>query len=269
MTLQTAKGAQQSTSKGGRPTYTIETPPPGAAVLFIPDSHHTDQDQQAFDAMLSFMEKKHGGYWWASIFLGDQVDGYAMSEYPKRASALERLGGMKDEFKAFRPNAQRVCERSHINVYIKGNHELRVDKTIENAGLYGITSFESLAGLGDIENLDVVAHAGRVKVGRIVGEHGDCLRGGNSCEAIARNYPYQVSISGHTHRLASAFYTGYGESGEPKLRAAFKAGHLANPQPASGYTYDPNWQQGFIEAEFLKAGRFRITPHAIQGGEVY
>ena len=252
---------------GARKTYSLH-PQPGAVVLWIPDIHYGDQDDHAVNAMLKFMAEKHGK-WWLSVFLGDAIDAYSVSEYPKRASVLEKFGGLRQEFSEFRPTLEHVCYMSDETLWIMGNHEHRVELAIDKAGMNGMVDFASLAGVGDLGNLTVLPHGARVKVGKTVGEHGDRLRGGNSPQAIARNYPFQVSISGHNHRLESAYYTGYGLSGEPKIRAAFKAGMLANYQPASGYTSDPCWTQGFVEQEFFKNGRFRITPHAIYEGEVF
>lgn len=254
---------------GGRPTYNIL--PRDGYWLFIPDSHHNDQDTVAIEAMKAYVEKHvatHGKLL-GSCFLGDAVDGYAMSEWPKRASVLQRLGGMKNEFTAVKPFFKWASTVGDVTIYIKGNHELRVDKAIESAGMLGITDFLQLSGLSDICNLDIVDHGGRVRIGRLVAEHGDCIRGGKTPDAVSRNYPEQVTIYGHTHRLCSSYYTVYGLDGSPTFRGAFNAGHLAKQQPSSRYTFDPNWQQGFLLVQFFDGGqRFHVNVHPIIKGVV-
>ncbi len=197
------------------------------------------------------------------ILQGDTLDCWGLSSFSKSSKRNWKNGRLKQEVDAGMPFF-RWCKGNSFElpwIYILGNHEARIQKFLDdNHTLEGLpgTEFGALTGLDKL-GVDVVEHGGRVLLNdNLIVCHGDRLTGWKSPQMVARSYPEQITVYGHTHHIASALRTSYSPDDKPRVRGAYNIGHLSlRPE----YYSDPDWQLGFVEIEFLEPSRRGGNPY--------
>lgn len=239
------------------PTYRVRARP--GDWWFVPgDIHFPTEDKPALlKAMEWFTERaarvrKAKGR--VGVCLqGDTLDLWGLSSFSKSSKRVWQSGRIKQEVDAAWPFFEWCAKITHELpwVMILGNHEARAQRFLDDHhtldGLPGV-EFGALTGIDKLP-VELVDHGGRLLLGnRLVVCHGDRLTGWKSVTAVARNYPDQVTVYGHTHHIASHLRTIYGPDDKPRVLGAYNIGHLSmRPE----YYADPDWQLGFAEIEFL------------------
>lgn len=223
----------------------------GLHVLVPGDIHHDKQDQPAVQAMQDWWDGR--GYTRSkSVLQGDTFDLWGLSRFPKKAKRLWDNAQLMAEVDAGRPFLKWAAGMSDGCDMILGNHEKRLEAVLDDnptlCGCPGI-EFGAMTGLSDIEGLEILDWNTQVWIGdKVCIRHGDAPGFPKTCQAVVKKYPDQVTIFGHTHRIASAFSTVYGPNGDGQVRGAYNVGHLSLlPE----YYDDPDWQLGFMEIEFF------------------
>lgn len=253
-----------------RSMVSIERP---RLTMMLGDPHYPIHDEQAIGAVLNLARDLGVDHYVVS----DAVDFFSLSTYAKDAERV--LGGsftVWSEAESAQPFWRELLADGARVDLVPGNHEHRLRRFVDlNPGLYDHPSF-------DLENVlalpeGVVCHEYRaqLRIGSLVIEHGDQLRGAltkHGPATVVDRYPHQSTVYGHTHRLASARVTSWGPNG-PVTRFAASAGHLSSIRKQT-WISDPVWQSGAVLLEHHEGG---CSHHLIQveggavrfGGKVY
>lgn len=227
----------------------------------FPDTQGPFRDRAAVDAVFRVFDEAEPD---RVVHIGDLADFYQLSKYsrdPKRReeTALKRerriIGGIAarlEEYGDGRP------------VLTAGNHEARLSKYVaEHAeALADLVTLEDVMGLSD--KWRVLPYGRVLRVGKLGFTHGDIVRQQGAASALAQRQKAGGSIiMGHTHRLASAYFTdGTGQYG------AWEVGHVSQPNPP--YSNGPmNWQQGCAIVRFSKTGTFSVDLVPIRHGRAW
>jgi len=221
--------------------------------MFVGDFHVPYHDAAALRAVLDVAKRKIAPD--VVVIIGDFLDFYPLSNYDKDPS---RAFSLDDELITARTVLDHI--RSALPdpeiYYIIGNHEMRLLKFLRTRApeLHGLKELDlsNLLRLSDYrvrlvrDDYDMpsdhyaIAH-------NFLAVHGHIVRkyAGATAAAMIQEY-FTNGVSGHTHRLA--FVTHRDKSG--RTYGWVENGCLCNLNPE--YVKNPNWQQGFSFADFVK-----------------
>lgn len=236
--------------------------------VLIPDLHEPFSEKAAVNSVLEFCR-----YWRPHrvILIGDVVDFGPLSRYvddPRVEVDLQRqLDAAGDFLDRLRAAVGKSCDI----VYIEGNHEFRMTKSLlVNAPklLWLKSQGEDVLSVPFLLNLKRrgitwIPEGMKVDLHGYLVEHGDCVSSysGFTAKKMVEKRRRSV-IHGHTHRLGSYWHTGYGES----VRGIEIGCLVDKKSAAASYAGGaPNWQLGFAVGEFEStSGVFTVTPIEIQ-----
>jgi hypothetical protein len=218
--------------------------------VFLSDIHVPFHDPVAIKVVLGFMAwfKPH-----RTFLVGDIVDFCQISKFDKNPTRLLKLQEDIDETNLL---IRKIVEVGGRVTYITGNHEMRLMRYLwqhpEIANLRDL-AIPHLLGLDELgvefwgENAPYSFHDFLI-------EHGDIARKHSGYTARGMMEKRSTSgLSGHSHRLASHYYTCHGGD-----FVWFENGCLCDRRPE--YLFGaPNWQQGFSIGWF-RGDRFTIEP---------
>jgi predicted phosphodiesterase len=250
-----------------RPKLNRAEEAPPRSLLIIPDIHVPVHHERAVDAMLEFATDVKPGM---TVQLGDFYDVYGISSFLKHPKRMREKGGtLHEEAQAGRSIWLALLDASDDVRFLPGNHEFRVEREIvcNNPALFEHPALD-LRGMFEIPDaVKVYPYDTKLKVGNINISHGHKLRGSlnkYSAANVLANYPNEVNVYGHGHRIDGCERTVY-NADRPRYYGAFQIGWLGDYTKAE-YTVDPNWQLGFMYVEFWQddEGRTRFTPHQIR-----
>jgi hypothetical protein len=187
--------------------------------------------------------------------LGDGIDLPALSKFLTEPALRHLIQPAIDAFGEFLQNLRACCPNSRI-VFIKGNHEERIDKALMALlpELFGIRrageskSVLSMSYLLHLEELDIEyirPYGKRVWINKVMYHHGELVgkRGGDTVSKMLAKFHFS-SVCGHVHRLELAWETAHEEFG-PVMYFAMSCGTLARTDGMLPGEMYPNWQKGF------------------------
>jgi predicted phosphodiesterase len=239
------------------------------------DNHYPIEDPAFQQAKIAFARDWKPDVW---VNIGDHYDVYSLSSYAKDpARVFKGKYSLQAEFDSSEDYWRAVCEVTPGEiVYIKGNHEERLDRHVAaNPGLHDLEVLE----LGKAANIPPRVSCkpyGYVhRIGDLHFEHGDELgySGNPSQKYQASNKGTIDVIFGHHHRVGSSFKNIYTVNG-PVTTQAHSQGHGSDVDQA-GYIKRPAWSLGFTAIEFSSDGNFNVYPIVPRngvfsfGGKVY
>lgn len=188
--------------------------------LIVPDVHRPYHDKRAWRLM---MQVGRALMPWAIVIIGDFVDFYAISRYPKdpiRATHLDReiKSGNKglDELDALGAKEKR---------FTAGNHEYRWDTYLKEKAA---AMYETVGGVEKVLRLEergwkYTPYRDADSIGHLNMTHDVDAMGRTSVYKALEVFHHSV-VTGHTHRLQ---YVVEGDAlGDSKISAQF--GHLAD-----------------------------------------
>lgn len=214
-------------------------------LLFVGDTHHPYQDEDAIRIMLSFAR------WFQPDFvylIGDIIDMYSVSKYGKDPSKANMIQKELDSGRNFLKHVRAACPNAKM-FYKDGNHEHRMvaykRKNPEIASLTALT-IPSLLSLDEF-GMEYQGYQGQLKHGNFIIEHGD--RVSQHSATTAKNMfanRFMSGISGHTHRMGAYHITSI-----TGTYTWYENGCLCKQTPEYMNSL-PNWQTGFSVGYYLK-----------------
>jgi len=205
------------------------------------DVHFPFQDETCLSLMMQLGRKiKPDGY----VILGDLVDFYTLSSFdqdPERAGTLQVELDMAMDFLG---KLSKQNPRSRI-VYVEGNHEKRLQKSIWKKPQYYSLRALTVPALLELPRMGIQyqgargKRAARFKLGDLFLYHGSIVRKHSGYSAKGMYDKHGVSLMcGHTHR-------------DGKYTIRTEDGHFAAWENYCMCSLDPeyvdfaNWTQGF------------------------
>lgn len=209
------------------------------------------------------------------VDMGDGVDAGHLSD--KFRQNPERTTGLQEEINAKRLQlaAYRLAMPNARFIYLEGNHEERLKRTLWNsegpakALLELDISKKNLTwpGLLDLASLHIefypyAEQTDKVLLPKFILKHGTRVNQKSGYTAMNEMQRYGRSgASGHTHRLG-AVWKGDHDGGQ---HVWVETGCCANLRPE--YTQDPDWQNGCVILTFDKdSGAVQVEPIEIRDG---
>ena len=208
-------------------------------VVFISDIHAPFQDDKALQILYNFIK------WFKpkTIFImGDLLDAYAISRFTKDPKGKLNF---KEEIESSREILKqiRVCGGKAKIYYLRGNHEMRMQKYLWNRAeeLSGLTVLE-IPSLLKFEDLNIeYVEKGMMMYHDVMIKHGTIVRQYAGYSAKAEFEKNGCSgVSGHTHRAAIYMHSNAG--GDYKW---MECGCLCRLDQEYMEGEKPNWSQGF------------------------
>lgn len=179
------------------------------------------------------------------VLIGDTHDVFGLSTHSKPSARLFSMGRLMDEVAAATPFLA-WCSRFNTTTYLEGNHECRLRRLSELIPALDGVGYVELLKLDAHKHLECLGDDTVVRIGPVNIEHGHHLRGSCSTHPAAtvlRNYPDQLTVFGHNHRLGHAWRT-KPKYTHGKYYSATCVGHLSDTA-SQFYASRPDWQQGF------------------------
>ncbi len=229
-------------------------PRPGShLVLVLPDLHLPYQDQAALDCVMTahaaLKPKK-------TVILGDWLDCQAFSQHPVKSFAEERAHGFfESEIKPCRELLDELEKNTDEIVFIEGNHEFRLERTIlqlggDMADLFELVSPKRLLSEGRQKPFKFIPYSPRGEtLDQSTYKIADDLRAlhgwTHSVHASAQHLAKAKTCSvihGHTHRRQSY------ETRDPftnRVLMGFCPGTLSRLQPIYQTNNPTEWTHGF------------------------
>lgn len=165
-------------------------------VLFLPDTHSPYHDKQAYD----LVEKVVAGIKTSKVvILGDFPDFYAVSQHSKDPKRKDKF---EDEVKITNQLLRRVESWGfEEKVYIKGNHENRLERYIEDKApeMDGIVSVDGLLELSK-HGWRVTEYKDHTQVGKVYVTHDLGKSGPTAVKDAMTSYQDNI-VLGHLHRI--------------------------------------------------------------------
>ncbi len=222
--------------------YKLSLPPGRTRILVPGDIHFPVHDREVLPMVQEAAEVCGVT---DVVLIGDTHDVFGLSTHSKPSARLFSMGRLQDEIAAGEPFLT-WTSRFRTTTYIEGNHECRLRRLSELIPALDGVGFVDLLNLRRYEHMECMGDDTVVRVGPVNIEHGHHLRGSCSTHpgpAVLRNYPDQLTVFGHNHRLSMGWRT------KPKYKhgkyyAAASVGHLSDTH-AQFYASRPDWQQGF------------------------
>ena len=194
------------------------------------------------------------------FFVGDICDFYAISRFSKEPIRELRLQDELDQTVAILKLFRRALPNTRF-VFIRGNHELRLNKYLCTNGARALKSLRALTlpellcfGELDIEYVEGRGNEAWTAYGNIHIGHFDMCRKWSAYTAKELILKHAESIiQAHTHRLGSHYrrYPG------GRTVVGLENGCLCDLEPE--YTSDPDWHQGFtLITKRTHTSRFHI-----------
>lgn len=241
--------------------------PDGSRIGVLHDIHIPHHDERALRLVIECMEDAGVTH---VVLLGDIADcGPASRHEDKRASAAFDEGDLKESIAP----GYWIYEwaRSRPCIYVHGNHEGWVHKSIAKSPEMRGSSASSLMGLWeDGDGWEVLAPKSVVTIGNLGLEHGDKLfpqgnGGQNPGMRIKQLVPDRTTLIGHLHRRFGIYWSTPDERGVYRTRGAVGGGHMSLPEAHEGYVGYPNWQQSVEIVDIWHEGpRARFNIHEIE-----
>lgn len=108
----------------------IPEPPKEIRIIVLPDAHIPYHDRPAMECALQIQE------WYQpdqTIILGDWLDGAPVSHHMRKQIKLREGLRLKTDFEAVNAILDRVQENTGETIFLQGNHELWVDRYLEES----------------------------------------------------------------------------------------------------------------------------------------
>jgi len=220
-----------------------------AKVLFVPDSHHPYNDEQAWNVML---EAAKGFKPDIVVVLGDFIDCYAISAHQKD---LKKRPSFEEEIESGSLALKSLEDlKAPIQIYICGNHENRLDRALSSEEIRdklfpllqsGAIKLQRIPDLLNLEKRkwDFVDYKQHYKLGKLHITH-DCGKSNATSHMDAEATFQGNAVIGHSHKLG---YSVRGNmKGEQHVGAMF--GWLGDPKEAEYMFYAKalrEWSHGF------------------------
>lgn len=268
----TNEGPPAAQDKATAPAAQPSKTPPGliyhdslrpSRIAWLSDLHVPYHDAAAASVALSALED-----WRPDLVIvgGDFFDSYLISRHEKEPARLRDT--LQGEFDAGQPIAQRIDRIGAPVVYIRGNHEARIDALVgANPGLAELRSLD-LKKMAELPSgWSILPQFARYRVRGVDFHHGDLMQGIGGrhvgCNMLMKLK--RSNVFGHFHRSQV-----YGEpDGDGTLRAGFSSGHLCDEAEAGKYCRLNNWAKGFITVDMDNdSGLFEVRSHLVHGGKL-
>lgn len=231
-------------------------------VAFVPDIHLPYHDKAAYDLVVRALKA-----WKPDVLvvMGDAVDMDSVSSFPKVDG---RRMTLEEEMDAARPEFAKLNGiGATTKVYLKGNHEFRLER-------YLATEAQRLGKLVDLEGLlplrgwRVIPYGQAYWIGELMMTH-DIGRSGVNVARQQLQDAGENIVCGHSHRLQVV----YGGQAHGPVHVSGSLGWLGDPD-AITYRHramvQREWAHGFATAVFKPdtSGHFFLRVHAVVGGAV-
>lgn len=233
----------RSVSDDGRPLYSLDK----KETYVIPGDIHFPIHNPRLVNLLHSDEFSSG-----SILLlqGDTFDQEAFNRFPKDPERLLKTDSIKLERKFLDKYLNIWLGKYKHVIFGPGNHENRAGKMSETnpafSGMgwwwpYGSSLMDSRVTLLD--------YGYRARIGRVVVEHGDQLRGAGSKSGPAHTVASNardglIHVFGHTHRVCFSEHISY-SGGKRLVTAAINIGTLVDSKKQT-YASEPDWSSCIV-----------------------
>ena len=167
-------------------------------ILVVPDTHHPYVDFTAWKTFLNAVETYDPH---VVVIIGDFIDCYSVSDYPKD---LSRLMTLKDELaagsEALEALVGRLSGPGPHGYYLEGNHEERLPRCINRyvPGLEGAITIPETLKLAD-RGFQWVPYGSWVKLGKVAFAHDIGHAGVNAARSTLLSFGGNI-VFGHSHR---------------------------------------------------------------------
>lgn len=234
-------------------------------VLIIPDVHSKNYDKKAWGAMIAYARSHPFTH---VVFLGDLLEGDAVSAHNKGKLKLLEGQRLADDYafagKLLDEVRGAVGDSADITL-IKGNHEWRVDRYIEeHPEMDGLINVEKGLDLKrrNVRLVEAYPKGQLFRIGKLYFTHGIYI-GGNHAKKHVDVFGVNI-VYGHTHEVAIHSKVQYGKG---KAHAAYNLGCLCRYDQAYLAGSPTNWQHAFGEAFVRDDGKFHLNIYTIFDGE--
>lgn len=221
--------------------------------LLYGDTHVPHHDPTAIAVIQAIAEDTKPDF---IVHMGDLLDCYSLSRFDKDPERRETLQDEIDQARAHLATMRLASPTSRF-LWLEGNHELRLQKTLWNlegpAAILGqLTAFKkaltwpALLGLDElgVEFVPASEQTQRKFLPKFVLKHGTVVSAKSGATAAKEQLKYNKSgASGHTHRLGQFFHRDLNGS-HIWLETGCTCG--LNPE----YAADPDWMQGAVFMSF-------------------
>lgn len=220
-------------------------PPTFTKIIAIPDCHHPYVDKTAWNLALRTIQKVKPDH---IIVMGDFVDCYAVSDYPKDPARKSKL---KYEVDAGAKARKQLIGLSDEFTFLEGNHCARLGRYIAThaAALYGLVSMPELLG---VDQKAWKPYKETYRLGRVGYCHDVGYCGQNVLHQSLHAYGGNL-VTAHTHR-AGIVYDG-NLRGERHFH--MNVGHLSDVSKVD-YAHQvriKSWQLGLGYIEMEQSGK--------------
>jgi len=205
------------------------------------DSHHPMNDKSRCEVFLDDIRRRQPD---AVVLMGDIWDAYRIARFTHTMKDAPNTLEELDSVQRFLYWVRKAAGPARV-VYLKGNHELRLDKHMADRvpEIYKLeaANLPELLKLADIGIEWVDDHDDLVMDG-VTYRHGDIVRkdpGKTALEYVSR-YAASYAI-GHCHRMATV-QKRVGDS----VLTGIECGCLCSMKAAYDYCYKPDWCRGYI-----------------------
>jgi predicted phosphodiesterase len=230
--------------------------------LLVPDCHVPYHNASAFKLMLKAARSARINN---VVVLGDFVDFFAVSSYPKPPDRVSDLGVEVDAGRVALGELEAICRGRRI--YIAGNHEDRLQRyLVERApALFNTVRVDRLLGLTS-RGWDYVPYKSAAKIGKLHLTH-DLGKAGKYAHYDALNAVQGNVVIGHTHRLGWAVEGNV--RGKPHVGVQLGwLGDFNQIDYMHRIRAARDWAHGFGIAYVEPSGNVHVTPIPIVGGAV-
>lgn len=243
----------------------VQLPESCKNILILPDIHCPFHDSEALLIALEYGYQKNID---TIVLNGDYVDFHKISYFGRKRQDF-RLG---DEVELSRNLLKELRKNFSGKIYyLKGNHEIRLERLLEGCSdeLIGIPEFEIKYILHCIEHeIEVIDDERLVMIGKLPIHHGHYVFKGRSIPVNPARTAYLKTKSSilcsHLHRTSEHSETDM----TGKMDTCWSTGCLCELNPS----YDPivtKWNLGFARVRIIdEDGNYRVSNKRIYKGKV-